>query len=176
MHSRDPGFCPDHLTEAHLLGDQDGMMQLLGGNRSRFVGDVESAGRVGEKLDIEAEMQSLASRCIAAHLGHIPGDRDCVDVMVAQPALQIGSGETAGQVLMDERGARADSHLGPKLPFKAATAEDGAVRLGSGVLDNDDWNARNVSGVHGRQNRGQGVSRIRHWQLSNEILVLDVDD
>ena len=165
-----------HLAEAHLLRDQDRVMKLLGRDRSGFVADVERSVSVGEELDVKAEMKRLAGGGVAAHLRHVTGDGDSFNVVIAQPFLKVGSGETARKMLVDERGARANGDFGTKLPFEAATAENGAVGLRRSVLDDDDGNARDLGGVHGVEDVRQGVRGIGDGQLADEVFVLDVDD
>jgi len=53
--------------------------------------------------------RGLAGCRIATHVGHVADDRDVVDLAVLEPLLQTRAREAAGQVLVDQQIAVAES-------------------------------------------------------------------
>src|SRR5208283_1156324 len=92
-----------NLAEHRRLRDQDRIVQVLVGNLARVVSNREGAGGVGEKLHFVAAMESVARRAVATHLRHVTGDSQSVDLILAQPLLQVGAGEARGQGLIDQQ-------------------------------------------------------------------------
>ena len=137
----------------------------------------EGPRRVAEELDLQAQVRGLPRGGVAAHVGHVPGDRHRVDPPLAQPLFQAGAGEAAREVLLDPVVARPRGHLRVQLPAGGPPLEEGHLRLREGVLDDHDRHAGLGRGVHHPQDVVEVGVRVGDRQLAaREVFVLDVDD
>src|SRR5581483_9930908 len=96
-----PVLCFQDFAEARLR-DEYRAVQFFRRHRSRFVAEGERAGRVGEELHRIAEMKSAPGGRVATHLRHVSADRNGIDAVILEPALQLRFRESIGPVFFDQ--------------------------------------------------------------------------
>src|SRR4029078_11957497 len=127
--------------------------------------------RVVEDRRAHAHVQRLTGRGVAAHVRPVAHDRDVVDVAVAEPLLEVGAGEAAGQLLVDQMVVRTRGDLGTQLLRGSAGLEGRTTGLADMAHDDDRYAARGRM-VHRRGDALEAVvaGRVADRQAAGEVL------
>lgn len=91
----------DDVADEHLLGDQNRLVQLFGGDRTGFVLHVESTRCITQELDLVPAVKCLAGRRVAADLCHVAGNAHRIDVILLEELVERSVRERARQLFVD---------------------------------------------------------------------------
>ena len=104
-------------------------MQLLSGDRTGIIRDIQRSCGIGQKFHGEAQVNRLPCCRVAAHLCHISADDDRVDPQFAQRRFELRIREAARQLFVDDAQIIPLEQFWPKLPALAAFDESGRILL-----------------------------------------------
>ncbi|MNZ89262.1 hypothetical protein D3C78_1081740 [compost metagenome] len=130
-----------------------------------------------QQFDIPAFVPGLAYGGVVAVVGHVADHAQGVDLALAQPGAEAGTGEGAGHALFDQMVAMPTGHQWMQFGLLAAAGEQGRS-LWRQVLHDHHRDAGSLGGVHGADDIGQRLLYVRVFdqQIAADVFVLHIDD
>src|ERR1700690_1036110 len=121
-------------------------------------------------------MKSLARSSVAAHLRHVSGDGDGIDIPFPEPLFHDSAGETSGKVFLDQKIEGAACYIILELPLGTPFSENWGFRWFCRMLPDDDRYVVLLGCIHRIRDVLQAVLWICDGQLSSEIFILNIYD